>query len=680
MNAVKEPDTLPRAFGPYTLLKLLARGGMGEIYLARICGLADFEKFYVVKKLLNKFVKDADVTTRFMDEAKLGARLGHPNVVQVHDLGCIGNELYMAAEFVDGFDLRRILRFCHEKQRCIPLDISLFVVREILSGLAYAHRQLDAGGKPIELVHRDISPQNVLVSFEGEVKIIDFGLAKSTQRTQETQANVLLGNFGYMSPEQARGKKLDVRTDVYSTGVVLFELLTGTKRFVDDNPLSLLEKVANPTPLLPGDRVAGVPPALDLIYAKATMPRREDRYQSAALFRDDISHALFKINHRASRERVAEFLNFLFLGGLPPEAVERDMASLNRSMSIHLREVVAQSAAFMSTKEEDVKDRHLAYFGAQDPITDTHPPMKSARLGDKLRLAEIFRVQPPPLDATESGVAGATPAMDAALPPVPALTEPPPATATAPVPESRAPAPAEVLLETPLLTDSAVLSVEDAQPEQTPGSIPQGEAENAHPPSTVASRVIGRSKLFKGPDTIPNLPVAVVSPPPIPPPDAQSARQESPPEEALLVHAARALAAEVPIARWSVAPSGVPAPGLFPMGTTTAESLIIDVDDAAGAHEMSLPVAQEPPPGSGEAGVGAGRVRGALEDDGARPAGIRPAMQPATPFPLRTATPLAAVPDKHEESRTGRWVLKREASRPPEQPVPARGSGNKDGS
>jgi len=168
---------LPRSFGSYSLLKLLARGGMGEIYLARTAGITGFEKYYAVKKLLKKFTHDNDVGARFVDEAKLGARLQHPNIVQVYDLGRVSDELYMATEFVDGFDLRRVLRFCHEKKKRIPLDIALFIVREVLSGLAYAHRQIDAEGQSINLIHRDISPQNVLVSFEGEVKIIEIGRA-----------------------------------------------------------------------------------------------------------------------------------------------------------------------------------------------------------------------------------------------------------------------------------------------------------------------------------------------------------------------------------------------------------------------------------------------------------------------------------------------------------------------
>ncbi len=380
MSAASE---LPRAFGSYSLLKMLAKGGMGEIYLARTVGITGFEKYYAVKKLLKKFTHDADVGGRFVDEAKLGARLQHPNIVQVYDLGKVNEELYMATEFVDGFDLRRVLRFCHEKKKRIPLDIALFIVREVLSGLAYAHRQVDAEGNLINLIHRDISPQNVLVSFEGEVKIIDFGLAKSTQRSQETQANVLLGNFGYMSPEQARGQVLDVRTDVYSCGIVLFELVTGTKRFVEENPLKLLEMVARPTPILPSDRVPSVPKAVDKIYEKATALDKEQRYPSAEAFRDDITAALHRLNPKASRENLAQFLNHLFLGGQAPPTVDNDV--LNKSVVLIAKDLHADNAAFSGSAVDDLKNRNLASAFADDaPQTASHQLLRSARIGDEL--------------------------------------------------------------------------------------------------------------------------------------------------------------------------------------------------------------------------------------------------------------------------------------------------------
>jgi len=410
---------LPKSFGQYSLLKLLARGGMGEIYLARTSGISSFEKYYAVKKLLKKFTKDPDVGARFIDEAKLGARLQHPNIVQVFDLGSVQDELYMATEFVDGFDLRRVLRFCHEKKKRIPLDIALFIVREILSGLAYAHRQLDADGNSIALIHRDISPQNVLVSFEGEVKIIDFGLAKSTQRSQETQANVLLGNFGYMSPEQARGHKLDVRTDVYSTGVVLFELVTRTKRFVDENPLRLLEMVARPTPVMPSDRAPDVPKAIDQVYAKATAPDREQRYATAEAFREEVMGALHKVNARCSREHLAQFLNHLFLGGQAPPAPDTDALD-NKSVAVKVQDLYQQSEAFRRTKEQDVQDRRLSQFADDAPQTDSHALMRACRSGDTLSHQELTGEA---VDPTPARPPAAAPTTAPEPPPPPMLVE-----------------------------------------------------------------------------------------------------------------------------------------------------------------------------------------------------------------------------------------------------------------
>ena len=378
---------LPRTFGGYSLVKLLAKGGMGEIYLARRSGVSHFEKFYALKKLLGKFTHDVDVSGRFIDEARLGARLQHPNIVQVFDLGEVGGEYYMTTEFVDGFDLRRVLRFCHEKKKRIPLDVALFMVREVLSGLAYAHRQVDATGRSINLIHRDISPQNVLVSFEGEVKIIDFGLAKSTQSTQETQANVVLGNFGYMSPEQARGKRLDVRADVYSTGVVLFELVTATKRFLDENPMRLLEMVARPTPMLPSDRCEQIPKAIDRIYATATAVNPDERYQSAEAFRDEVTEALHRLNPRASREHLAQFLSYLFLGGEPLPTVDDDI--LNHSVAIQVQELVGNIGAFQRNPKEENGDRTLSAFSDDMPQTDSHDLMRGAREGEGLSHEEL---------------------------------------------------------------------------------------------------------------------------------------------------------------------------------------------------------------------------------------------------------------------------------------------------
>jgi hypothetical protein len=244
-----------------------------------------------------------------------------------------------------------------------------------------------------------------LVSFEGEVKIIDFGLAKSTQRSQETQANVLLGNFGYMSPEQARGHQLDVRTDVYSAGIVLFELVTGTKRFVEENPLRLLEMVARPTPIVPSDRVPGTPKTIDKIYSKATAPAKEERFDSAEAFRDDVTTALHKINPKASRENLAQFLNHLFLGGAPPAQVDAD--ALDKSVAVRVRDLYERSDAFQAPSESDIKDRRLTEFSDDAPQTASHPLMRQARAGDVLTHQQLTGDESTPPQAVQVNVAAA---------------------------------------------------------------------------------------------------------------------------------------------------------------------------------------------------------------------------------------------------------------------------------
>ena len=714
----KEPEPLPRAFGPYTLLKLLARGGMGEIYLARTGGLAEFEKYYAVKKLLAKFVKDPDVTTRFVDEAKLGARLGHPNIVQVYDLGRIGDELYMAAEFVDGFDLRRILRFCHEKGKRISLDIALFIVREILSGLAYAHRQVDAQGRPIELVHRDISPQNVLVSFEGEVKIIDFGLAKSTQRSQETQANVLLGNFGYMSPEQARGKKLDVRTDVYSTGIVLFELVTGTKRFVDDNPLSLLEKVANPTPLLPSERVPGGPREVDALFMKATSAKREDRYADAAEFRDEVSHALYRLNPRASREHLAEFLNYLFLGGKPPKEPEGDLGALHNSVSLRVGDFIAGSAAFQSSKEQDSANRRLADSGVdKEPTTQTHALMKSARLGDKIALHELFKGEPaaaarapvapaapamPPIQTPAVGTPTASASAPTALthvsmpPPAPArppsveVSAMPPAPPAAPArpPSSPPPAPATVQPQPELLNESALIPVEEddgadgvvhadvtlrAPVPHTPAPLP------ATPTPTFGRPATGSLPPSFGRPATGARPAGVGLPPPMPParpappsmvaPAAPAVLPQPAPPPSLPAAAAPpsspANSLDVPITRWSLSATSNPntppalamasAPGaVAPATERNAFAMGTATAESLIIDFDEVEGARPTPRGvPAQGGSGSRLPAAAVVTDEGAPAAVRPAMQPGHKGPGEEPPP------------SQRWVLKREGQAPP---------------
>src|ERR1051325_9375148 len=249
------PDPgLPQVFGRYLLVQRLSRGGMGEIFLAKH-GLAGFEKLAVIKKVLPHLAADEQFISRFVDEAQVAIKLSHVNVAQVFEVGRVGDEYFLALEFIDGRDLRRTLALLAHRRQRLPVDLALFIARELSNGLAYAHRRTTSDGASLHLVHCDVSPPNVLVSFEGETKVIDFGIAKSAMRATATDPKLGFGKFGYMAPEQLiRGGVVDHRTDIYAAGVVLFELLTSS-RLYEPGPQpdfrALARKVARGEFLLP---------------------------------------------------------------------------------------------------------------------------------------------------------------------------------------------------------------------------------------------------------------------------------------------------------------------------------------------------------------------------------------------------------------------------------------------
>ena len=224
MAVAEHVDTpLPKVFGRYLLLRRLSRGGMGEIFLAKSGQLTGFEKLCVIKKILPNLAADREFIRRFIDEAQVCIKLSHANIASVFEVGMVEGDYFLALEWVEGRDLRRILALLHDHRGRVPADLALLIVRDVASGLAYAHRKADDDDRPLGLVHCDISPPNVVISFEGEVKIIDFGIAKSATRISESNPAVGFGKFGYMAPEQLmRGGVVDRRTDVYAAGVLLY--------------------------------------------------------------------------------------------------------------------------------------------------------------------------------------------------------------------------------------------------------------------------------------------------------------------------------------------------------------------------------------------------------------------------------------------------------------------------
>lgn len=272
-------------FGRYTLLGLVARGGMGEIYQARYDGVAGFEKTCIIKKIRREYARDKSFVDRFLDEGRLLVSLTHSNIVQIFDMGVVDGEYYLAMEYVDGADLRMLLR--HIAPQCVPLSIAIGVCIEVLRGLSYAHRTKDAQARSSGIVHGDVSPSNILISHEGEVKLIDFGIARPA-RTHSHDDKVQ-GKLAYMSPEQAHGEALDCRTDIFSTGIVLFEMLAGRRPFGDNVEAMLCEgKFTCDLSIAHDVDLPEQNGEFDEILARSMAPSAKERYQTADEFSDDL--------------------------------------------------------------------------------------------------------------------------------------------------------------------------------------------------------------------------------------------------------------------------------------------------------------------------------------------------------------------------------------------------------
>jgi len=270
----------PKKFGRYVLIDKLAVGGMAEIYKAKTYGVDGFEKLLAIKRILPHCAADSDFVSMLVDEAKLTVLLSHANIVQVYDLGKVGDDYFISMEFIQGTNLRELIRRVGEEEGKIAEELAVYITSEICKGLDYAHRKTDSSGRPLNIVHRDINPQNSLISYEGEVKIVDFGIAKAAMNVSHTMAGVLKGKIAYMSPEQALGKPLDGRTDIYSTGLLLYEMLTGEKLYQGETQFEILNKIRTTritTQELPG----GIPGPLKAILAKALAFNHQRRYQTA---------------------------------------------------------------------------------------------------------------------------------------------------------------------------------------------------------------------------------------------------------------------------------------------------------------------------------------------------------------------------------------------------------------
>ncbi len=300
-----------RQFGRYKLLRSIARGGMGELHLASSETLPGLTKVCALKRLRPELAAEKSYVDRFLSEARLAAQLSHANLATVYDVGKAEDSFYMAMEFVIGKDCRRIIDRAREDGLQIPVEVAVFIARDLADALGYAHRVKLPNGD-VGLIHRDVSPTNVLVSYEGLVKLIDFGLAKHATAQGKTETGVVIGKVAYMAPEQCLCEPLDHRADIYSVGSVLFELLSGRRLREGEVFEQLAAQVRLPPDKLPGDLRDDVPPELDRVVSRALAPDPNDRYPHAEGLRDDLAQILATLNPRISRDTVAAFLKLLF--------------------------------------------------------------------------------------------------------------------------------------------------------------------------------------------------------------------------------------------------------------------------------------------------------------------------------------------------------------------------------
>jgi serine/threonine protein kinase len=316
-------------YGPYRLLDRVAVGGMAEVFKAKRSGVEGFEKIVAVKRILPHLSDNKEFVDMFVNEAKMVAGLTHPNIVQIFDLGRIDKSYYIAMEYVHGRDLRTIMRRAKEKGPRIPLELGLRIVSNVCSALEYAHRKRDDRGRPMQIVHRDVSPQNILISFEGDVKLTDFGIAKAATKASTTDRGALRGKLLYMSPEQAWGKPMDNRSDLFSLGIVLYEMVTDQKPFLPaggSSEMSILELVRQCHIALPRSVNPQIPDTLDMLLRRALDRDPSRRFQDAAEMGRGLERILHERPPLATNE-LNRFLELLFDRNEREEAVPDDHTS-----------------------------------------------------------------------------------------------------------------------------------------------------------------------------------------------------------------------------------------------------------------------------------------------------------------------------------------------------------------
>jgi serine/threonine protein kinase len=317
-------------------VRRLAAGGMAEIFLARVSGLSGFQKMVVIKRILPQLATKSDFVEMFLDEARIAATLQHPNVVQMYDVGVVDGNYFIAMEYLHGEDVRSIMKALYKAEDKLPLEQAIAVVIGVASGLHYAHEKKGFDGKPLDIIHRDVTPQNVIVTYEGGVKLLDFGIAKASNRFGETRFGTLKGKVPYMSPEQCRGEPLDRRSDIFSLGIMLYELTLGKRLYKGASDFEVLKQIVEGTVTRPSEIDPDYHPKLEQIVMRGLEKERDKRYQTAREMQADLEALVREERMYVSPISLQGFMEQLF--GKKIE-MWRDAQAQGKSLEKHLEEL-----------------------------------------------------------------------------------------------------------------------------------------------------------------------------------------------------------------------------------------------------------------------------------------------------------------------------------------------------
>jgi serine/threonine protein kinase len=380
--------------GRYEIVKHLAQGGMAEVFLARATGIEGFERHVVVKRIRAEQAHDKSHVQMFLDEARLAASLHHHNVVQVHDIGEQQGEYFFVMEYVHGEDVRKLLTAVSSRGERVPLEHVLAIATAAAAGLHHAHEQCGPNRAPLGIVHRDVSPANILVGYDGGVKVADFGIAKAVHRTSETESGTRKGKVAYMSPEQCIGDPVDRRSDVFALGIVLYELLTVRRLFKDDNDFLTMTAIVQGKIPPPSTSWLEIPPALEAIVMKALASSPDDRYATADHLRLALEEFAANASLRTSTTTLADYMKTLFGRRAEPWLVEADEPELELSIDFD-----GSEAGVVRAPEEATRSLSAPHGIVRTSVA----PLTRARVQALLRV-ERAATDPRPLRGEEVGV------------------------------------------------------------------------------------------------------------------------------------------------------------------------------------------------------------------------------------------------------------------------------------